>query len=451
MTAGLPDGLEELLPAYLGVQRWYAGSEAPPAGTVRVEHAREMWSADEGQHRLWHAIVAAGSDHYQLLLGERPAGERSDFLHGHENAVVGAVGDSYLYDATLDSEMARVLLETVSDGRESAKLARPISAEQSNTSIVYDDRLILKVFRRLHPGLNPDVEVTTALAAFGFQHVAAPLVTWREHDYDLAFGQQFLVGGSEGWALALTSLRDLYNSDTDLPAEAGGDFSAEANRLGHMTADMHIAMAGGFGIAPKSEAAGGWAALVAGFPDRLTEATELAGTDLLAAADTFLTRLRAVEDPGPFFRVHGDYHLGQVMRTDTGWYVLDFEGEPARSLTQRTDAASPLKDVTGMLRSFHYAARYALRERLGEEQKALEERARAWETHNRQAFLEGYRQQRGIDGLLPGPDAMAAVMAGYELDKALYELNYERAHRPDWVSIPLDALERLIQGDEAGA
>jgi maltokinase len=450
VTTTLPAGLEELLPDYLGMQRWYAGAEVPPAGSVRVEHARELWSGDEG-HRLWHAVVAAGSDRYQVLLGERPAGERADFLHGHEEAVIGSLGDSYFYDATLDGEMARSLLEAVSGGQESAKLARPISAEQSNTSIVYDDRLILKVFRRLHAGHNPDVEVTTSLAAFGFEHVAAPLVTWRDYGYDLAFGQQFLVGGSEGWALALTSLRDLYNSSTDLPAEAGGDFAAEASRLGHMTADMHIALAGGFGMVSRTDATAGWTALVDGFRWRLAAATELAGVDLLAGADPLLARLEAVEDPGPFFRVHGDYHLGQVMRTDTGWYVLDFEGEPIKTMAERGNAESPLKDVSGMLRSFHYASRHALRERLGDEQEALGERALAWEAHNRQAFLEGYRDERGIDGLLPGPDVVAAVLIAYELDKALYELDYERAHRPDWVTIPVDALERLIQGGEAGA
>src|SRR5262249_13305223 len=135
MTSTLPEGLEELLPGYLGGQRWYAGAEVPRAETVHVEHAQELWSGDEG-HRLWHAVVAAGRDHYQVVLGERPAGERADFLHGHEEAVLGSIGDSYFYDATLDSELARSLLEAVSGGHESAKLARPIGAEQSNTSIV---------------------------------------------------------------------------------------------------------------------------------------------------------------------------------------------------------------------------------------------------------------------------------------------------------------------------
>ncbi len=197
MSSGLRDALEPLIPAYLGGQRWYAGAEPPSSGSVRVERSRELWAGGDG-HRLWHATVAVDGTHYQLLIGERPAGERADFLHGREEAVLGAVEAAYFYDAVLDSELARVLLEVASDGAQSAALARPMNSEQSNTSLVFDDRLILKVYRRLHEGHNPDVEVTSALADAGFEHVALPLVTWREDPYDLAFGQQYLAGGSEG-------------------------------------------------------------------------------------------------------------------------------------------------------------------------------------------------------------------------------------------------------------
>jgi maltokinase len=150
-------------------------------------------------------------------------------------------------------------------------------------------------------------------------------------------------------------------------------------------------------------------------------------------------------------RVHGDYHLGQVMRTDTGWYVLDFEGEPGRHLSERVGYSSPFKDVTSMLRSFHYATRHVLLERPQSEAERLEGVALAWDTHNRQAFLDGYRETEGIESLLPPTESTPAVLLAYELDKALYELDYERAHRPDWVSIPLDALDRLfLEGDDVG-
>jgi len=450
LTVELPAGLQELLPAHLMAQRWYAGHSGPPLEHVDVESGRLLWSDGTG-HSLWHAIVEAGGDLYQLVVGERPAGEPADFLHGREGATIATLGQSYFYDATLDADMDKVLLRVASDGKESAELARPVQAEQSNTSLVFDDRLILKLFRRLHRGHNPDVEVTTALAAAGFTHVAAPLVTWREQDFDLAFGQQYLVGGSEGWALALTSLRDLYKSPAQGPGEAGGDFSAEAERLGRMTAEMHLALATGFGVTTGERATDSWHALVSGMERRIQAAGDVAGRDLAGPAAPMLDRLSSVSDAGPFLRVHGDYHLGQVMRTDTGWYVLDFEGEPARDLSERTGYSSPFKDVSSMLRSFHYATRHALGEQPAADAEQLEPLALAWDTHNRQAFLDGYRRTPGIDDLLPPPEESPAVLIGYELDKALYELDYERAHRPEWVSIPLDALDRLLHGgDQVG-
>ena len=446
MLTEWPPELSDNLPDYLAAQRWFSGSEPPPAADVQVARTRRLWAGDN-DHEMWQLLVTVGGDTYQMVLGVRPAGEPADFLHGHDNAVLGSAGGVYAYDAVWDGELARALLEVVSDGSEHAERARPMGAEQSNTSIVYDDRLILKLFRRLRPGANPDVEVTTALAGAGFDHVAPPLVRWSDDGFDLAFGQQFLVGATEGWALALTSLRDLYSSTgSELPADAGGDFAAEAHRLGRVTADMHVALQRVFGSATAEVTRAGWEALVEGLGPRLERAGRRLDRDLLATARPMIDRLQAVRDPGPAFRVHGDYHLGQVMRTDLGWYVLDFEGEPAKPVEERVAPASPLKDVTGMLRSFHYASRHALIERAVAEWADMIPMARAWEVHNRQAFLEGYWEHPGVAALLPQPPASAAVMIAYELDKALYELDYELSHRPDWVSIPLDALERLVEG-----
>ena len=450
MTDELPAGVAELIPAYLGAQRWYSGSIVPDSASVTVERGSELWSVDGGTPRLWQAIVSVGPDWYHLLVGERPGGEPDEFLHGHDEAVLGVAGDHYFYDAAFDSELAKALLTVASDGAESAVWARPLPVEQSNTSLVYDDRLILKIFRRLRPGANPDVEVTTALAQAGFAHLAAPLVSWRDDRFDLAFGQQFLAGGAEGWALALTSLRDLFSGDSELPGEAGGDFGSEAERLGRVTAEMHIAMARVFGQAASADASVRWAAIADSLRPRLAEASEAIGLDLLKRGAPLLERLDRVTDPGPFFRVHGDYHLGQVMRTDIGWHVLDFEGEPTKSVEERTAPSSPIKDVTGMLRSFHYAGRRGLGEHPDRDRESLEPRAEAWEVHNRQAFLDGYQGVDGIHDLLPDAPTSAVLMAAYQLDKALYELDYERAHRPEWVSIPTDALVRLVEGGERG-
>jgi maltokinase len=444
MMAELPSDLVHQFPAYLAAQRWFSGAAAPES--VQVEKLSQLWAAEDGVHRMWQVIVSAGRHWYQLLLGERPAGEEAEFLRGREEAVLGATSKAYFYDATLDSEMAKILLGVASDGREQASLARQLAAEQSNTSLVYDDRVILKVFRRLHSGRNPDVEVTTALTAAGFEHLARPLVSWRDETFDLAFGQEFLAGGAEGWALAVTSLRDLYNGESRTPEEAGGDFAGDAERLGRVTAEMHLALNQVFGSATAAEAAETWSQLVDSFGPRLEAASELAGVDLAGDGSSLVAGFRRVRDPGTFTRVHGDYHLGQVMRTDGGWRVLDFEGEPAKPLEERVRPNSPLKDVGGMVRSFHYAARHVLVEHRQTERDELLPLAAAWEARNRQAFLDGYQEVVEIQTMMPEPTSAEVVLAAYELDKALYELDYELAHRPEWLPIPLDALDRLIHG-----
>ena len=427
-TSGETITLEGLLPAYLGRQRWYAGD--PPLTAVVV--ARE--TVVDG---LEWMLVDAGGARYQVVVGLRPAGAAPDFLTGQDQAVLGVVGAELAFDATFDPEYARTMLALVAPG-EAGTLVRPMGAEQSNTSLVFDDRLVLKLFRRLHAGPNPDVEIPTALAGLGFGHVAAPLGLWQREGADLAVCSQYLAGGAEGWALALTSLRDLYGAGVDEPAAAGGDFGAEAGRLGQVTAGLHLALAQAFGTSAGDP--GAWAARVEGQLARLGE-----GDVDQVAAKEFVERLRSVADPGSAIRIHGDYHLGQVMRTDAGWFVLDFEGEPARSLEERRRPSSPFKDVAGMVRSFQYAAAVALSERDGDERHRLASLAGEWERRNRMAFLRGYLGTEGVDALLPEPGAdRQAVLAAFELDQAVYEVLYERAHRPDWVGIPLGAVRRLL-------
>ena len=443
--------LVDALPAHLARQRWYSGTRAP--SNVRVldqRLERKDWPS-----LLW-LLVQADEATYQLLVGLRPD-ERPDFLTGKDDAVVGefhgADGHYLAYDAMIDPELCMALLEVVSDGEETATHVRPMTGEQSNSSVVYDDRLILKVFRRLHPGRNLDVEVTEALSDAGFENVARPLATWRHEasddvpDFDLAVLQPFLFGGVDGWALALTSLRDLFGvNDTQQipiisfdspppvvdPAEAGGDFSGEARRLGTITAEMHLALREAFG--EEQGDAGVWADQIGEQLDAVTHP----GVDNERASQ-IVEALRDVEDPGPSIRVHGDYHLGQVLRTDSGWFVLDFEGEPARPPEERRRRSSPLRDVAGMLRSFHYASAVAIQDR---DPECLE-LGGAWEERNREAFLEGYFRRAEKGGILPGPEATEAVLAGFELEKAVYELGYEQSYRPDWESIPLAALARL--------
>lgn len=421
--------LQPLLAEYLGQQRWFGGSG--PSSAEIVEH-------HELTDRLYWLLVEANGARYQLLVGTAE-GLAPDFLHGHEIEVIGAIDGDLCYDALLDPDLAKALLARLAPEEEVTRV-RPMGAEQSNTSLVFDERLVLKVFRRIHRGPNPDIEVTAALADTGFEHVAAPVATWEQDGTHLAVVQPYLAGGTDGWALAQTSLRDLYGSDCDDPRDCGGDFGAEARRLGQMTAQMHIALAGalGSGRANTHE----WAGLM----ERQLERVAAQEPWNRAANDAF-EKLRDMAEPGLAIRVHGDYHLGQVMRTDTGWFVLDFEGEPARPLDERRERSSPLKDVAGMLRSFHYATAVALREREEPAAEALTGKAAAWEQRNRDAFLDGYFNSEGIAELLPpSADDTLTALAAWELDKAIYEVGYEREYRPDWVEIPESAIDRLLSG-----
>jgi maltokinase len=456
--------LANRLADYLPRQRWF-GAKDRTIELVRVvecEVLQEGWpallrveaevvlgeqsDASETESALDEEVAVENETaRYQLLLGLRPTGLACEFLTGHEHAVLGEFeteqGQALGYDALLDAELALALLAVVAPDRP-AERVRPVGAEQSNTSLVYDDAMILKVFRHLTDGPNPEVEVTQALVKRGFTAVAEPLASWRKDGRDLALLQRFLAGGTEGWAMALTSLRELYAEPGD-PAESGGDFGAEAERLGEVTADLHLALADAFGRhkADANECAD----LMERQVRRVL--SDPGSQELAKGSIRIIARLREVSDPGPAIRVHGDYHLGQVMRTATGWYILDFEGEPARPLRERIRPSSPLKDVAGMLRSFHYAPVVAM----ATQEDDMTEAARAWEARNRGCFLAGYLRRSveagGEDGsVLPtDPAARSAVLTAFELDKAVYEVAYERAHRPDWAFIPLEAVRRLTE------
>jgi maltokinase len=425
-------GLSGLLARHLAEQRWFGSGRSGPA-RVSIESQEVLLDGWPGLVRL---VVTAEHGRYHLLLGLRPVGERGPEQVG-ETAAVGEVatdaGRAFCYDALVDPELAQVLLSIVAPAAD-APGSRALTSEQSNTSLVFDERLILKVFRRL-VGANPDVEVTVALAKAGFDYVADVVGVWQVAGDDCAIAQRFLTGGAEGWALAQTSLRDLYGGEL-APEDAGGDFAPEASRLGALTAELHEAMAGAFGTEPADPAA--WATML----QARTETVRHPDLDS-GGVSTVLKGLATVADAGLAIRVHGDYHLGQVLRTDEGWFVFDFEGEPLRPGEERRLRTSPLRDVAGMIRSFHYAAQVASLEHGGHSVARL---ADAWEQRNRAAFLSGYRSGlKGADLVPSDPAAFAAVLGAYELDKAVYELSYEIAHRPDWVGIPLAGARRVLE------
>ena len=333
--------------------------------------------------------------------------------------------DDHVYQVIVDADgveiddnpnHAQALLRLIAP-EDTAASVRHLTAEQSNTSFVFDERIMVKLFRKVSNGPNPDVDVPQALRKVGFEHVPEVLGRWQRDGRDLGVVLPFLNGANDGWSLALASLRQLFAEGTD-PESAGGDFAPEARRLGVVTSQMHIAMAEAFG-------------------------RDRADVPLLAesvAGGELHDRVNALEDGGALIRVHGDFHIGQVLRTDEAWYVVDFEGEPARAEHERVAPNSPLKDVAGMVRSFDYAAAIAAREQDAD----VHHMARAWERHNRAQFLESYWDAIHGSALVPRTHHDAVVLTqAFELDKALYEVAYERAHRPGWVDIPEAAVTRL--------
>jgi maltokinase len=234
-------------------------------------------------------------------------------------------------------------------------------------------------------------------------------------------------------------VRDLF-AEGDLHAnEVGGDFAGEAERLGAATADVHALMA----RALPSRTAGpeDSQATARQLHERLEAASAIV-TELAPHADAIrrvYAEIDALTEPVPIQRIHGDLHLGQVLRTQDGWVLLDFEGEPARTLAERTALMSPLRDVAGMLRSFDYAARHLLAERPGEQHLAY--RAAEWADRNRTAFCDGYAKAAGSD-----PREASVLLRAFELDKAVYEVVYEARNRPSWLPIPLGSIERLVEG-----
>jgi maltokinase len=442
----LGETLAPLLGGFLPRQRWYAGAE-PPA-----EVAATVLDARDGDPLLaWLLVdtvaVDGASARYQLVVGGRPSPSDAEFLQGKGRVTLGEVDGWIWYDALVDPELALVVLDKVAPD-ESAEVARPLVVEQSNSSVVYDERLILKLFRRVHPEPNPDVEITELLGERGFPHVVPQLAELRYEGADLAVVRQYLLGSTDGWELAHTSLRDLFNARVP-PEEAGGDFAPEAMTLGDVTAHLHLALADLYGTQPGAPK--DWLDGFRGQLERLPGVAASAGAALddlfdVGAVDAALAALIDVGDPGKATRIHGDLHLGQVLLGDPGWFVLDFEGEPVRPIAERVLASSPLRDVAGMMRSFHYAASTGLVERGRRDvDTELVELAEQWESRVVDAFWRGYQSVAGIDHLLPAAaEDRRSLLQAFELDKAVYETIYELSHRPDWVHIPVLAVQRML-------
>ena len=446
---------EEKLADWLLDRRWF-GSKARDVASI---HVLDVVAVHDGPPALSSALVEArypGGTHdvYQLLLGVGS--------NGGDDAVIDDVRGVTVYDAFADPRACELLggllregaelhgeharvefhwLEGVEPPRPGADV-RPIGAEQSNTSIVFDDKLVLKAFRRVEAGDNPELEMLRFLSERDFPHVAE-LGGWYQYEgelMDATFGvvQRFVPNARDGWELALdelgddperfvTRLRDLgavigrmhpvLASDPTDPAFAPEDPSDESLALLTATIDEEIESL--FLELPEIDAV----APIAGHSAEVRDRLQL---------------LSHVGARGKLIRTHGDLHLGQTMLGDEGWVVLDFEGEPARPLLERRRKRSPLRDVAGMLRSFAYAASAS------ELQRGLTA-PEGWEERARESFLAGYLE--AVDSVLmpPGEPPTRTMLSIFELEKAVYELRYELNNRPDWVGIPVAGIARLLE------
>ncbi|MBL1085725.1 maltokinase [Streptomyces actinomycinicus] len=451
-TTPLLASLDPLLRAWLPRQRWFAGKGRPVTGFTPVAVTELL--PPGGRLGLYHLLLrvhqpdAPGApphpgDCYQLLIGVREAlpPRLAPALIGHVEE--GPLAGHTVYEALHDPRPAEVLLEALRtrdrigglcferDPQQeirSGLVARLMTAEQSNSSVVYGDTFILKLLRRVVPGVNPDLEIPLALAREGCARVPAP-TGWLTAEpaagepYVLAVLQPYVSGASDGWELALRELAK------------GEDFAAEARALGRATAEVHTALARALPTVtlghPQLEL------LVGGMTERLAAAVQAVPALRpyergLHSAYEALAGLAAEGRSWTAQRVHGDLHLGQCLRSPSGqWSLIDFEGEPARPLAERRMPQPPVRDIAGMLRSFDYAARSATGPHP------------AWAHACRSAYCSGYAEVAGRD-----PRTDPVLLRAYETDKAVYEVVYEARHRPDWLPVPLSAIRRLAASDQ---
>ena len=518
--------LEQLLPKYLPRQRWF-GAKARTISSVSVESSMPL--PGTGAALVVFNICYEGnvSDLYQLPLAVSAGEDAAAVQNSAPASVLATVsnnnGDAVvLHDATAREDVRQALLTVIqtsataqgqnaelfghpSSAFEAVRGTEPLvsrlgSAEQSNTSLLFGRKLILKLFRRLQAGENPDTEIGRFLTEVAHFPRIAPFlgdITYVHEGGEpttLAMLQGLVENEGDGWEWTLEELGRFYDSvatcplpanlgqeasfltPTAVPAEArehAGLYLEAAALLGRRTAEMHLALAtptGDSAFQAESFSVGDLQAdaerisrqlgsaldAIKRALSRLTESDGLADEaalllsrrrEVLAATDTY-----ARGEAGAYgrrIRIHGDYHLGQVLRAKNDFVILDFEGEPARPLAERRRKQSPLKDVAGMLRSFDYASFAGLqrfRPRRPDDARAVGPWAQLWLHGVTQSFLGSYRQAIAADPhLLPAPELAQRMLEACLLEKALYELQYELNNRPEWVRIPLSGILNLIR------
>jgi maltokinase len=460
---------ERSLIEYITRQRWYGAksrtvSHSEVLDTVIIRQARPQLSLalvemrfDTGAHDIYQLLVSRGAEgvHFDGLAED--AGIAREVVSAMRAGVTlqGSEGVAEFSPAEDFSALSREL-----------GAARLIASEQSNSSVVFDDALILKVFRRLEPGINPELEVLRFLTEQGFRNIPA-LGGWYGYSggpltATLGLLQEYVAAAIGGWELALGEI-----------ASAPESFLDRLGRLGEVTAHMHTALGAdpnNPAFAPEEPSVESLGLLTATVDEEIARVfLSLPDDDarlapIVGRGEEVREQLRLLTHAGSSGRVirtHGDYHLGQTLwrgrpgasgarelrpgggglaaaaSSQGDWIILDFEGEPARTLVERRRKRSPLRDVAGMLRSFAYAATAAEHTRGADVPEDWEERARG-------RFLESYLETVDATLLPPGEAAVERLLAVFELEKAVYELRYELDNRPDWVGIPVAGIERLM-------
>jgi maltose alpha-D-glucosyltransferase / alpha-amylase len=505
---------------WLHRQRWF---RAKAREIVGLDMADAGVFAPEGGARLAAPAVRVryteGDPEVYLLpfSFQPPSGGGEPIL-----TYAGAAGEVDVYEGLLDAPGARALLDAIENEREVSTVGgtyrgrrtgemeriegertpvRRVESEQSNTSVIFGEALILKIFRKLEAGENPDLEVTRFLVENTRFDAIPALAGWIEYE-DGGEGEpssvaglfEFVRNGGDAWGYTLRALSRFFTSASRSAADpssiAGreatrrmaGDFAASARALGRITGEMHAALASVDTVpefAPEAateEDTTRWVqemrsradtvfrelgrrldVMPGGFPHGILNDL---GALVREAAEMSerLGDVRLLAEHGTVrIRIHGDLHLGQMLRREDGapgaddeWVILDFEGEPARPIAERRAKVSPLRDVAGMLRSFDYALRVSLRENAQEPSSgraSLEEWGAAWVREVRRLFLEGYRAGAGNAPFLPkDEEALERALTAFELDKAIYELGYELNNRPDWIWVPLLGIRNITGG-----
>ncbi len=494
-----------VFPEFIARQRWFGGK----AKQIRSVTVTDWAIFDEGRSAYLVTAVKYDSGEEEsyfvpltMVFGEVAEAVRTTREMAIVAPIRSASREGLLCDAFVSESASQALLDLIRTGGsvqsvsgtirgiassilptilaagEATPAAHPSLAEQSNSSIIFGGSMIMKCFRRHEPGPNPDTEISRFLTErTGFRSIApfGGAIEYARNDEapsTLAMLQGFVMNDGDGWKWTLEKLDGYYkfcaneSNESEISRFIRDDYFPASAELGRVTAEMHRALASGKDnpdFAPETMQTQEVEELCKGLAEHAAHTLEMLKANLgLLPEDALelggvvagrrrrilgrLHSLMSIQSPITRTRIHGDYHLGQVLRIQAGFVVLDFEGEPARSLAERRKKQPPLKDVAGMLRSFSYAAwsalsRYVLQTHA--ENQQMEQWAKLWIRLVSDEFLKTYLAEMNCDSLLPKKD-LNLVLDAYLLDKALYELGYELNNRPDWVRIPLMGIVSLL-------